>query len=352
MVIKYTPLSPAVCPPAGGVKMEIPALKKLLEWEHKYEKDPKWTNKNGYHKAYVSFLDWVIQYVDSEIGPSKSYTIDQLISVVFNPKNISKVQWVRQLDYFLYLCKFYAEKLKNQASIKNVPSYIKSVWLFMSDVEDLVSVYEFERKKSTSVFPLSTLGVRSQITPLDLKFAANELTYLNDIEKLEHLDFRDIQPCSIMVIRQALELLGKNLIGYVNITDANGSMVKQMTQIAWSFMKDNLGKSSWSISLPIQLSNILKVNRWANGYVHNPWVNVSYIRAFGLEVLWELMRPPKNSVKCYDGRAYTSTLFGDFQIQGYNQLKQDFTNYVLSKKPNAVINWMPLNKVGGYIISL
>lgn len=331
--------------------MEIHALEKVIDRTHRYEKVPNWTNKNGYFKAYVSFLDWVIQYVDSEIGTSK-YSIDTLISIVFNPKKITKVQWVRQLDYYMYLCKFYAEKLKSQASIKNVPSYIKSVWLYMSDVEYLVAVYEMERKKTTTIFPSLTTGVRSQITTLDLKFAANELTYLNEVDKIEHLDFRDIQPCSIMVIRQALELLGKNLIGYINITDTNGNVVKQMTQIAWSFLKDNMGKSSWVISLPIQLSNILKVNKWANGYVHNPLVNVSYIRAFGLEVLWKLMRPPKTNVKCYDGKFHSNTLYGDFRIYGYNQLKNDFTNYVKSKKSNAVINWLPLNQVGGYIISL
>ena len=125
-----------------------------------------------------------------------------------------------------------------------------------------------------------------------------------------------------------------------------------MTQIAWSFLKDKMGKYSWTITLPIQLSNIVKVNKWANGYVHNPWINKSYIRAFGLEVLWELMRPPKLGIKCYDGNLHTSTLFGDFRIQGYNQLKQDFSNYVTSKKAGATINWLPIDKVGAYIISL
>ncbi len=346
MVIKFIPL------PNGDVKMEIPALEKVIDRTQRYETVPNWTNKNGYFKAYVSFLDWVIQYVDSEIGASKNYSIDKLISTVFNPKNITKVQWVRQLDYYMYLCKLYAEKLKSQASIKNVPSYIKSVWLYVSDVENLVAVYEMEKKKTTTIFPSLTIGVRSQITTLDLKFAANELTYLNEVDKIEHLDFRDIQPCSIMVIRQALELLGKNLIGYINITDTNGGIVKQMTQIAWSFLKDNMGKSSWNISMPIQLSNILKVNKWANGYVHNPWVNVSYIRAFGLEVLCELMRPPKTNVKCYDGNFHRNTLYGDFRICGYSQLKNEFTNYVMSKKPNAIINWLPIDNVGGYIISL
>lgn len=352
MTIKFTPISTTVYPPTGGVIMHIPALKKLQERQQKYEKDHKWSNKKTYLKAYQSFLDWVIQYVDSEIGATKKYTMDQLISVVYNTKKISDAQSIRQLDYYLYLCKQYAEKLKSQANSKCVPNYVKSAWLFMYDVEELISIYEFFKKKTTSVYPVPTLGVRGPITPLDLKFAANELTYLSDIDKIESLDFRDIQPCSIMIIRQAIELLGKNLIGYQSITDAQGGIVKQMTQIAWSFLKDNMGKYSWTITLPIQLSNIVKVNKWANGYVHNPWINKSYIRAFGLEVLWELMRPPKLGIKCYDGNLHTSTLFGDFRIQGYNQLKQDFSNYVTSKKAEATINWLPIDKVGAYIISL
>ena len=352
MTIKFIHIPPAIYPPSGGIKMVIPALKKLLEREHKFELNPKWGNKNAYFKAYVSFLDWVIQYVDSEIGATRKYNMDQLISVVYNTGKISDAQNIRQLDYYLYLCKQYAEKLKSQANIKCVPNYIKSAWLFMYDVEELVSVYEVSKKKSISVDPIPTLGVRNPITSLDLKFAANELIYLPECYKLGSLDFRDIQPCSIMIIRQAIELLGKNLIGYQSITDANGHIVKQMTQIAWSFLKDNIGKSSWTITLPIQLSNILKVNKWANGYVHNPWINKSYIRAFGLEVLWEMMRPPKTGIKCHDGKTHTSILFGDFRIQGYNQLKQDFSNYVTSKKAGATINWLPINNVGAYIISL
>lgn len=352
MKIKFISVPPSAYIPTGSVSMYIPALKKLQERRRKYEKDHKWGNKNAYFKAYLSFLDWVIQYVNSEIGATKRYTIDQLISVVYNTKKISNAQSIRQLDYYLYLCKQYAEKLKSQAKMKCVPNYIKSAWLFMYDVEELVSIFEFSKKKSTSVFPLPTMGVRNPITPMDLKFAANELTYLPEIDKLESLDFRDIQPCSIMIIRQAIELLGKNLIGYQSITDANGGVVKQMTQIAWSFLKENMGKSSWTITLPIQLSNIVKVNKWANGYVHNPWINKSYIRAFGLEVLWELMKPSPTGIKCYNGKTYTSFLFGDFQIQGYNQLKQDFCNYVASKKAGATIDWLPIDKVGAYIISL
>lgn len=352
MVIKFVPLSSSVSSQSGCVKMDIPEIKRLLEREEKYKKKTDWTNKKSYYKAYNSFLDWVIKYVDSEMGTIKKYTMDQLVSVVYSTRKISARQTIRQLDCYLYLCKQYAEKLKGQANIKCVPSYIKSAWHFMYDVEELVSVYEFYKKKSTSSLPLLKLGVRGPVTPMDLKFAANELMYLPDIEKVDLIDFRDIQPCSIMIIRQAIELIGKNFIGYQSITDATGGIVRQMTQIAWTFLKDLAGKSSWTISLPLQLSNILKVNKWANGYVHNPWINNSYIRAFGLEVLWELMRPPKTGIKCYDGKTYISTLFGDLRIQGYNQLKQDFTKYVVARKSDAVIDWLPIDKVGGYIISL
>ena len=136
------------------------------------------------------------------------------------------------------------------------------------------------------------------------------------------------------------------------ITKPNGNLVKNMTQISWKFLNDYKGKNTlWSVSTPIELKNIELVNKWANEYVHNPWINKTYIRAYGQEVLCELMRPPVDSVKCVDGRIHTNTMFGDFRITNYNALKKDFEKYVKQHNKNCIINWMPIDNVGAYIIS-
>lgn len=333
------------------VRMEIMALDKLLHYANKYK-----TVKNSYYrracyKAYIRFLDWSISYFQSEIG-TKTYATDKLVSVIFNPRQVSSNQFARQLVQYMYVAKMYLEKLRSVADFKNADNYVESFWMVAADVEELIIVNEELRKKSTPYHISSRLGVRDSLSAYDLKQAINQLTYLPEAQSVKVLDFRNVQPCAVVIIRQALELIGRNVIGYSNICDSTGAVIKQMTQISWSFLKERLGKSTWTLSAPLQLSNIDKLNKWANAHVHNPWIQKTYIRAFGLEVLWEIMKPVRSGVKCFDGKCHASTQFGDFRIDKYNSLKADFLQYVQNKKSGAIVNWLDISQVGAYVVSL
>ncbi len=294
----------------------------------------------------------MITYVNDRIGASKRYSYDQLISVIFNTNNkVCLKQKVRQLDYYLYIAKLYAEKLKIQADIKCVSNYQKTSMLMMSDFEMLVATYEYN-KQNQNTFPSLLCGVRKNITPFDLKNAVNELIFLEKCNSVSDLEFRDIQPCAMMVMRQMLELMGKNIIGYDSINDANGYLIKNMTQIAWTFLCKKKNKSTWKLCTPIDLNNIDKLNKWANGYVHNPWIGRSYVRAFALECIWYLMKPVASPITIYDGTSHLRTTYGDIRIDGYNSLKLEFEAYIKTKKSDAVVKWKQISEVEAYILKM
>lgn len=330
--------------------MILPPLQRLGKSMDKYGKNRNYKTKKSFFNSYVAYLDWVIRYIDCNIKKGRCFDFNNVIPVLFTRKGVSEKQFARHISFYLYTCRLYLTKLRECADIKAAVNYPNSIWMMMADTEELIALNEYFVKESTPVFPQCTLGTRDMINTLDLKFAANELIYLNCCSDFSKLDYRDIQPCAIMIIRQAIELIGRNLIGYDSITDASGCLVKNMTQISWKFLCDCSKTATWSITTPISLKNIEAVNKWANGYVHNPWINKTYVRAYGLEVLWELMRPPKESVKCADGGSRRCCMFGDFRISNYKSLKIDFEKYVNQKNPHATINWMPMDKVGAYII--
>ena len=330
--------------------MVLHPLERLERNMGKYEKNRNYKTKKSFFNSYVAYLDWVISYIDCNIRKSRCFDFDNVIPVLFTHKGVSEKQFARHISFYLYACRSYLTKLKECADIKAAINYPNSIWMMMADTEELIALNEYFVKKNTPVSPQCTLGTRDMINTLDLKFAANELIYLNCFSDFSKLDYRDIQPCAIMIIRQAIELIGKNLIGYYSITDTNGCLVKNMTQISWKFLCDCNQTASWNITTPISLKNIEAVNKWANGYVHNPWINKTYVRAYGLEVLWELMRPPKENVKCADGGNRRCSMFGDFRISNYTALKADFEKYVKQKNPYITVNWMPTDKVGAYII--
>ena len=333
-------------------EMKLRPLQVLQKDMDAYDKKRDNETKNRFFNSYLSYIDWVIAYIDSNTNMNRIFNYDEVISVLFARRDVSEKKLARQLSFYLYACRLYLSRLKEYADIKAADNYPRSIWLMMADTEELIAVNEFLVKKNVLSYPQCTMKTRPEINTLDLKYAANELTYLNCLSDFSKLDYRDIQPCSIMIIRQAIEFLGRNIIGYSSITKPNGNLVKNMTQISWKFLNDYKGKNTlWSVSTPIELKNIELVNKWANEYVHNPWINKTYIRAYGQEVLCELMRPPVDSVKCVDGRIHTNTMFGDFRITNYNALKKDFEKYVKQHNKNCIINWMPIDNVGAYIIS-
>ncbi len=273
--------------------LNVAEIDQVLERINKLSKKNNYYNRKKLFIAYTTFLNWFIKFVDEERLFRRTYSIEEVVNNLFIKKQVIDTQYIR---FLLFSAKLYAEKLKKNAKRTCVKNYLKSIYFFIYDVEELVRINEIYRKKRITQTIIPIGGYRSGITPQDIKTAANELVFLNEHIYVSDIDFRNISPCSSLLIRQCIELLGKNMLGFSSIHNSQG-LIKKMTQIAWNFFFEK-------------------------------------------------------DISCYNGRSYWNSNYGDFRINNYNNLKRDFGSYVNSKDSTAIIDWLPLDQVGAYIISL
>ena len=185
----------------------------------------KLSNKNNYYNrkklfvAYTNFLDWFITFTDEERLFRRQYSIDEVVNNLFVKKQVIDTQYIR---FLLFSAKLYAEKLRKNAKMTCVKNYLKSIYFFVYDVEELICINEIYRKKRRTQTIIPRGGYRSSITPQDIKTAANELVFLNEHIYVSEIDFRNISPCSSLLIRQCIELLGKNMLGFSSIHNSQG----------------------------------------------------------------------------------------------------------------------------------
>jgi hypothetical protein len=167
------------------------------------------------------------------------------------------------------------------------------------------------------------------------------------------LYLRDLKPAVMFHIRQLLEVFGRNLIGYYSIDDKNGNPIKKFTQVAWEFLKEEIKRPTPRIEFPFNLHMILAINNWANSFVHTTHLYNSYIQFYALKTIRVIFSSPsQNGIRIHKGTVIKKNNCADIKITNYNLLKTDFDTYLKSKMPNISIEWMDIDDVGAYVISL
>jgi hypothetical protein len=86
--------------------------------------------------------------------------------------------------------------------------------------------------------------------------------------------------------------------------------------------------------------------------VHSTYLYSSYVQFFALKTIGVLFASKTKGIKIYTGRSLRKFDCADIKITDYNSLKTDFENTLTSRMPGIVIDWMNVDKVGAYIISL
>lgn len=326
--------------------------------------NPTQTDRQDYYDAFVKYFDFIIQYCQTELN-GKTYSYDHIIPQVFVYEIKSEQAYKQYWRSYLYCAQLYLQFLKSYIQICYLERYETLRWNLISDIELLIAQYEKYNKNFSGNIELSC-GARKDVSTLDMLWVLRELHSIENIPDIKDISLRDIKPYQMFVIRQILEKIGKNAIGYDQIVDKNGKVVPKFTQISWEFLNEYSKCASWKITTPISISSIHLLNKWANSFVHNGHIYASYIQYYAFLIINELMHGPKNPIKCYDGRSHISTLYGDIRIEKYNLLKRDFEKYINSKsssrksilhffckKKNEVfVQWKNVDKVGAYILSL
>lgn len=331
--------------------MDIPERDALMKALDAFEK-----NKVGQQEqddlfnALCVYVDYLIDYCNQEFN-GKTYTFDHIIPQLFVLVFKSDQHWKQFLRCSLYAMQQYLVCLKQYKFHRNnVHQYKSLVLMLVSDAEWLLSKYEVWCKQSVPQLDLS-VGATRQLSSRDLIFAMNELFFIDDCDDLASFDMRDVKPNFMFIVRQFLETIGNNLIGFHRIVDNNGKPIHKFTQVSWDYLSQSK-VASQNISLPYQISTIHKVSQWSNSFVHARYLHASYIQFYALDFVNHLMAGPTTAVQCHDGKSRMCTNFGEFKIEHYDHLKADFEAFVKNRQPYATVQWLPIDQVGAYVLSL
>jgi len=330
--------------------MDIKVLQALDAAREQFKKTKAVADGDVYFQSIIDVMDWMITYAQ-DVFNGKKYDDEHLIPRVFVAEtDIKKVNTYKDhIRYCLYIASDYAQTMKNNILQRaHLDRYENLTYQIESDFEWLIAQYESCFKGANDVEVLH--GSSPDLMPRQILFAANNLYYLEDVPQVEDLDFRNMKPYMMFHLRQLLELLGKNLIGYRNITDKNGRIVPKMTQVSWQFLDEKCKNAKWNIQMPLPLNCVVKISKWANSFVHTTRIYSIYLQFYALTLTAKLMKIPATGVNTFFQRGHWNVNYGDFRIENYYWLKKDFERYVWDRG-KSFVEWKPLDKVGAYLLT-
>jgi hypothetical protein len=337
---------------SNEIIIDIPAFHDLSDLQYEYFK--KTTDASlqiKLFKGLIDFLDFCIQYADA-VFKGKKYTFDHIAPQLFVTKIKADGQFKSYLRNALYASMLYAKKLRDSLKKEDIINCEELILTLLADYEWLLANYDNEccGNSITKVCHSS----RRSMDPMDLKWSANQLMFLEQTQDLKNVDYRNVKPAVMFVIRQCLEVLGKNLIGFDEIVDANGKPIHQFTQVSWTFLHEMEKQNKNVVSLPLKAVTVEALNSWTNSYVHNPVIYACYVQFYALEMLYEFSQPAKRGVKTYDGKCHSNMTYGKFIVPSYSVMKQEFEGYIHQTRPKLTfkVNWLQPEEVGAYILAL
>ena len=305
-------------------------------------------------KKFIAFIDWYLAYATNRLG-SVSYKMEPTVIDILPLKQIKSDTGLKNYyRHLIYLLREYAMKIKTEIKPSTVIRYSNEAFMLGTQMDLCICAYE---TLLSPAIPLTPHSYSSQVLSLrDIFWAANALNNIEAIPNIADLYVRDIKPNVIFQIRQLIELLGNRVLGFSSIKNASThESIHKFTQIAWEFLMSNNGKRAWRIDFQIRQDVIFRINKWSNRFVHSGVFTPPYIQFFLLKVFDQLMKPPKASVTIYDGTPKHSVEFGEIYIYHYDSLKVDFQTFIDNKMGGpgrATVDWLPIELVAAYIISL
>lgn len=337
--------------PDGSKFMDIIELKNL-DASHENFKINRGDNvaQSIFYHDLMAFIDFCITYA-SDVFKGKEYTFEQVIPNLFVTKIKSEGQYKSYVRYALYAGLLYAEKLKKLIRIDDIDNLDELTYTLSADYEWLIAEFEYYHKGQKGFHVRH--GSRPSLNVMDIKWGANQLMFAELTGSLRYFDYRNTKPYVMFMVRQCLELLGKNIIGYESVDDSKGNPIHQFTQVSWTFLHDMEKQGKLLVTIPIKASAIHQLNSWSNSFVHSSYIYNCYIQFYALEILYDFSAPAKNPVQTFNGY-HQSTLYGDFRIPDLALLRQEFETYVkkLHNGYPLTVKWLSPENIGAYVLNL
>lgn len=233
------------------------------------------------------------------------------------------------------LCKKVTPSIKPEYSSR-YQNFSLELIIDLTDFFDLYCYTNWDKniRKKYKPFPVK-VGRRSSLDLKDQREVIRSLIWMETVPCIEKLSFRDIRPHVQILIRQSLEMLFKQIIGYEDIVDSKGDRIKKFTQIGVKFLskyrdkQDNSGCTisgkDWNITLTMPIKTLEGLNTWCNNFTHNPFI-------VSLSVIYFVYEQYERFTdKCISKPNYT--------IVGEENMRKEFADFVSRQNPDATVQW-------------
>ncbi|MBS1635376.1 MAG: hypothetical protein JST26_05590 [Bacteroidetes bacterium] len=272
------------------------------------------------HEMNDAFVDFCIYFNRLTLRFARNPIQDRhVIDIILSKNNFSQPQVFQK---HIYAANVTFQRLFKVVFASNIKTHSHIIQTLLFDINPIIAKAEDFEQYGDSL----NYGHRDEQIGREIFDAARAIFYIQAVDTSKAY-LREISPVSIFMIRQSLEVLGKNVLGFSAIKGRPQRY--KNTNVAWSYIQKELTKPTPNILLPIEFSIIWKIIEWTNAYIHTGDLKDYYVIENVLNSLMKLFYALPTALRTpnYAGMLVT---FGFIQIQNYNQVKQDFTLYVNS----------------------
>ena len=231
------------------------------------------------------------------------------------------------------------DEVKKSIKTQYAPRYHNIALELVIDMTDFFNEYCYTHWDKCDIsnyvpFP-NMVGRRSSLDLNDQREVIRSMFWMETIPSIDNLSFRDIRPHIQILIRQALEMLFKQIIGYVDIVDLNGNRNKKFTQIGAKFLDNYRDKrissgcvisgDGWNIKLNMPIKTLERLNTWCNNFTHDPFIVSLPIIYFAYDQYERFV------CKCIT-KPFS-------EISGVEKMRTEFTVFVIKQDPKVQVKW-------------
>ncbi|MCW3085098.1 MAG: hypothetical protein JWP12_2464 [Bacteroidetes bacterium] len=337
--------------------MSLTSLQKMYRALHDFEKSEEILPINTFRiKLFDSFATFTVEFdaYTNSILSARVYNHRQIADYLFLSKFNSVAKYKEYLKRSLFTANSYLKSLAEKIEEENIHKYADTLRMIRIDFEELIGGVEVNIKMSSATIQRSSGRSKFKSTT-DIWGIARNLFFIENFNSINDFHLYDIKPFSVFAIRQTIEQYGKDVLGYTAITDPHGNFSKMHMYAAWPFIKSEMAKPAPRIALPFDLEVMLKIEKWSHRFVHAGYYADCYVIWQALDMMRGLFKNDGLSKRIYTGQN-SLKMFADVLLTAYNALKADFETEVNSRitdsEKHVTVDWLNLNNVSPYIISL
>lgn len=245
----------------------------------------------------------------------------------------------------MYVMGKMCEAMNSSIKIQNANRYQTIALELVIDMTDIFNLYcstHWDKcdRSNFSPFPIKA-GRRASLDLNDRREVIRSMFWIEWIPSIEKLSFRDIRPHIQIMIRQAIEMLFKQIIGYVDIVNINGSRNKKFTQIGAKFLSSyrntqktdgrTISGDGWNIELNMPIKTLERLNAWCNNFTHDPFI-------VSLPIIYFVY----DQYERFTNKCITKP---NYIITGEEKMRAEFAAFVMKQDPKAKVKWLDSTEI-------